>query len=546
MKDVGPVDAPGRARVLPGPSSRRLALGIAALVFAVYLPDLRNGFVYDDHEVVLQQAPIRTPAGLVRVFAEPHGLPQSQLPYYRPITRATLLVQKGIHGDLAAPFHLVNAALMSTAAVVAFGLLRSPSLALSPWAAAWAAAVFAVHPIASECVHPIASGRESSIPAIFMLAALALWLRGRRPGAYLCFAFALWSKEQAITVPLLAAWADVLGLAPDPPGRSLRAWLRRMLPFALVAIAYLAVRGAVVPPEPSDGGGAFAERLAAHWSAHPLGPIEAGLFLLQSAFAPRAGLAYEPSFEAWFSPVRALGAVAALTITVASLAARRALGFPRTIVAFWLGWMPLAMLLNANLLPLEAAFAERYIFVSSLGVFALLAAVGDGVARRSGETKAVIAAGVALLVAAGAITVYRSGSYRDEIAFARQWAATSPRHANAHATLGAALARVGRDDEAIDALREAVRLEPALAAAYYNLGVLLARRHANDEAIDAFRAALRAWPDDPDAHYALGVLLAQRGAGSDAASHLRRALALRPAWPEAEAALRRAGAAPVP
>ncbi len=518
-----------------------MALALAAFVFAVYLPDLRNGFVYDDHEVVLEQAGIRSIAELARVFAQPHGLPESQLPYYRPITRATLLLQKGLNGDAAPLFHAVNAALMSAAAVVAFGLLRQPVLALSPGAAAWAAAAFAVHPIASECVHPIASGRESSIPAIFMIAALALWLRGRRPAAYLCFAAGLWSKEQAITVPLLAAWADALALAPDPPRRSVRAWLARMAPFAAVVLAYAFVRSAVVPPD--EAGGAFAARLAARWSAHPFGPLESALYLLQSSLAPSASLAYEPAFATWFSAPRALFAVAAFAAVVAGLWRRRS-GFPRAVLAFWLGWLPLAMLLNANLLPLEAAFAERYVFVSSLGVAALVAAAGERAARAVGAPRAALAAGLVVLAALAAATIERGAFYRDEIAFGRQWVATSPRHANAQASLGAALARADRDDEAIAALREATRLEPALAAAQYNLGVVLARRGARDEAIAAFEAALRAWSGDADAHFALGVLLEARGAHGDAVAHLREAVRLRPDFAEAVTALRRIEPAP--
>jgi tetratricopeptide (TPR) repeat protein len=377
------------------------------------------------------------------------------------------------------------------------------------------------------------------MPALFIVATLALWLRGRRSLAYLSFAAAIWSKEQAIAVPLLAAWADGLGLPPGAPDRRAGAWLRRMLPFALVTIAYLLVRGAVVPRD--AGGDEFAARLAAHWSAHPLAPLEAGLFLLQSVFAPRAALAYEPALETWLSTFRAVVAIGAFVLLVALAGTT---GVRRAVIAFWIGWMPLAMLLNANLLPLEAPFAERYLWVSSLGVAALGASLGDRLARRDRARSFAIAAGLAVVAALAVTTVHRSRYYRDEIAFGRQWVATSPGHANAHATLGAALARVERDDEAIEALREAVRLEPALAAAHYNLGVTLARRGRSEEAIAAFEAALRAWSDDADAHLALGVLLARRGARDAAIAHLRQAVRLRPGFEEALTALRAVEAPP--
>ncbi len=528
----------------PRNQNRRFAsLGVAVLVFLVYLPDVRNGFVYDDHEVILQQAPVQSLAQLLHVFAEPHGLPQSNLPYYRPTTRASLLLQKGIHGDEPALFHLVNALLMGAVAVAAHALLRSPALGLSAGAAAWAAAAFALHPIASECVHPIASGRESSMPAIFMLASLAAWLRGGARGrvaSALLFAIALWSKEQAIVVPLGIALADLLRLAPQPPGRRVSAWLRRLAPFAIVLVVYLAVRGAVVSQAPEDGDGLA--RLAAHWRAHPFGPLESLLFLLQSTFVPRAALFYEPSFAAWFSPLRAavalLAFAATLTIVFAVPPAERPAP-SHAASLFWVGWLPIAMLLNANLLPLEALFAERYVFVSSLGVAALIATAARRGAARIGRPQLATGVGVAVLLALAAMSLHRGAYYRDELAFTRQWVATAPGHANAHASLGAALARDGRLEEALPPLREAVRLEPRLAAAHYNLGATLAELGRRDEAIAAFRETLRQWSGDADAHYALGVLLAQRGERNEARSELRDAIRLRPGWAEPLAVMRR-------
>jgi protein O-mannosyl-transferase len=525
------------------PGRRFAPLAIAVLVFLVYLPDVRNGFVYDDHEVILQQAPVRSLGQLLHIFAEPHGLPQSNLPYYRPTTRASLLLQKGLHGDEPALFHLVNALLMSAVAVAAHALLRSPALGLSAAAAAWAATAFALHPIASECVHPIASGRESSMPAIFMLASLAAWLRGGARGriaSVALFGVALWSKEQAIVVPLLIALADLLRLAPDPPGRRLLRWIARLAPFAIVLAIYLAIRGAVVPQAPDDGEGLV--RLAAHWRAHPFGPLESLLFLLQSAFAPNAALFYEPSFAAWFSPRRAVIAVLGFAATLAIVFALRPAERPapsRAASLFWVGWLPVAMLLNANLLPLEALFAERYVFVSSLGVAALVATAGRRGAARLGRPHVATAAGVAVLIALAATSLHRGSYYRDELAFTRQWVATAPGHANAHASLGAALARDGRLEAALAPLREAVRLEPRLAAAHYNLGATLAELGRRDEAIAAFRETLRQWDGDADAHYALGVLLAQRGEVGDAQRELHEAIRLRPGWAEPAAVLRR-------
>lgn len=520
-------------------SSARARLLLFGGVVALHAVALPNGFVYDDHEVVLHQQPVQTPRDLARMFSEPHGLPQSRLPYYRPVARASLLVQKGLHGDQPALFHAANALLSGAIALAALSLLRAPGLGLAPPAAGWAAAAFAVHPIASETSLPIASGRETALPALFVLLALAAWLRGRRALALAAGALALWSKEQAIVLPALVACADALGLGSDPPPRRVRVLALRVLPWLGLVAVYLAARSAILPPAPDDTG----EGLLAFVAAHPLGPLQSLLYLLQSAFAPGAALLYEPRFAVWFSPLRA--ALAALAFAaVLALALRRG---PRAAVAFWLAWLPLAMAFHLGWLPVEAQYAERYVFLASLGVFALVALAASGVAERAPRAgRALAVAGVASLLVLAALTAQRARFYRDEIAFTRQWVASDPAHFNAQASLGAALARAGRHEEAIGALREAVRLEPRLAAAWYNLGVLLAEAGRVDEALDAFASALRADARDADAHYARGVLLARRGEREAAERHLRSALALRPDWLEARAALARVTAAPDP
>jgi tetratricopeptide (TPR) repeat protein len=213
---------------------------------------------------------------------------------------------------------------------------------------------------------------------------------------------------------------------------------------------------------------------------------------------------------------------------------------PRAAVWFWLGWLPLGMVFHLGWLPVETQFSERYLLLSSIGVAALVAlAAGRAADRVPAKRRLVpIGAALALLVLSG-LSLHRSGYYRDEFAFTRQWVASDPLHGNAHASLGAALARAGHDDDAIAELREAVRLEPRLASAWYNLGVVLAREGRRHEAIDALTGAVRTDAGDPDIRYALGVLQGERGDIAAAELHLRAALALRPDFPEAAAALER-------
>jgi len=216
-------------------------------VLALYAPSLQNGFVYDDHVLIVDAPAPESASDVLRVFGERHWF---NLPYYRPIPRSSLVVQKALHGNAPTGYHAFNVVLLGIATLLVHALLRLPVFRVAPAPAFLAAALFAVHPVASSCVYPIASGRETLIPAIFVLVALYAFLRpgaGAYATALIAFAAALLSKEQAVVVPGLFALADVLGLTPSPPGRDGRRWLRRYAPVAAIVGGYALLRLWIIP-----------------------------------------------------------------------------------------------------------------------------------------------------------------------------------------------------------------------------------------------------------------------------------------------------------
>ena len=534
--------------------SRVLApLVLAAAVALLYVPSVANDFVYDDHEVIEIQP---RPAGvgdLARVFAEPHF---RGLPYYRPVVRASLLAQKAVHGDRPALFHLGNALLAGLAAAAAFALLRSPPLGVGVAPAWWAAAVFAVHPVASSVVYPIASGRETLLPAVLILAAVAGWLRDRRGVALVGFAAALFAKEQAAVVPLLFALADLCGVASGAPPLRLdraRAWLQRYAGVIAVALAYGAIRQRVLGP--TQYGLAFLE--------DPVRPFFSLLFGAQVAFAPFAELHYEPERALWFAPARV--AIALAGIAALAVAARRAAAPPLRVALFWVGWFVATQLPTANLLRQEAPFDERYAFLALLAFPAVAATTATALWSRPGARRAAIALGTAIALALAAVTWHRAAAFRDDAAFAAQWLRTNPDSPEAHhllavlaaergdfavavtqygaalraapdspdlhVNLAVALAQLGRDAEARSELEAALRLDPGHPEAHATLGTLLAREGHLEEAVAHHRAAVRGAPRLAVAHQNLGAALARLGRYDEAEAEFREALRLDPHAP---------------
>jgi eukaryotic-like serine/threonine-protein kinase len=99
--------------------------------------------------------------------------------------------------------------------------------------------------------------------------------------------------------------------------------------------------------------------------------------------------------------------------------------------------------------------------------------------------------------------------------------AARPSEPGAALELGLALADAGRDDEAIDVLRTAMKADRD-SAARYQLARLLARRGDESALVDLTSVVL-ARPDDPEARAAMGEALLQLGRFRQAAAALREA-----------------------
>lgn len=77
--------------------------------------------------------------------------------------------------------------------------------------------------------------------------------------------------------------------------------------------------------------------------------------------------------------------------------------------------------------------------------------------------------------------------------------------ADAYYYLGAAYEKSGKDPEAASAYRKAVLAEPDFTDAYFSIGLTYGRMRKYREAIDALKSAVRLEPDYADAHYNLGL-----------------------------------------
>ena len=115
--------------------------------------------------------------------------------------------------------------------------------------------------------------------------------------------------------------------------------------------------------------------------------------------------------------------------------------------------------------------------------------------------------------------------------------AVEPKSDNPGVQAARRLREAGRFDEAIAALREALRLSPYDPVIYSDIGTLCLLTNRGDSALDCFENAIGLNPRFAVAHYNLGATLEQQGRGQEAIASLRCAIKLLPTLGQAHSRL---------
>ena len=548
---------------------------IAALLFVavvgVYLQSRTYDFIYDDHKLVVQQSAPTDVHGYMRLFAERHW---DNLPYYRPIPRLTMAIQKALHGNNPAPFHLFNAVLIGLMSLAAFWLLRTRCWKIATPIALAGAAIFVVHPIASCTVYPICSGRETLLPGILFVLAVACWIRKQRAyyiAAIFLLACALFSKEQSIVLPVLFLAADLLKISSTDRPLATKQLLVRFIPVVVVTLIYLAIRQVIF-----DGS---AEHQLAIFEK-PLGPLHSLLFAIQSSLFPFLELRYEPDFANWFRAWRSISGLLLVAVIIAiwsrltSAVSRHSAAETRinaaseedridndsskrrkvnadnenhannetvadypsakSVFIFWILWIGLTLAPTANILKQEAAFAERYVFLALLGIVAIVAMTISRLLERAIRLRKIIYGGSCLVVVILAIITIQRGKYfANDQAFFAQWIAYDPQSEQAIVSLGGLALENDDFEQATEYFATALQQHPNSAIANHGVGLLLLRQEKPFEALPYLERAVSLKYNYAEAHNNYGWALSLNGNKQAAISEFETAIEQMPHFAEA-------------
>jgi tetratricopeptide (TPR) repeat protein len=533
-----PLSVSGRAAYL---SDRTRALLVAALVACATLPYLNilfNGFVYDDDTQLVRNPYVRSFRYLkeiltTNVWSFAGGIPSN---YYRPMMTLGYLACYKLFGMQAYGFHLFSLLLHVLVVCLVF-VLTERLTGERVWAFV-AAAFFALHPVHTESVAWIAAVTDLEL-TFFYLLAFGLFLGVARPGggrsevmvaAMGCtFLLALLSKEQAMTLPVLATIYEHY-YRGDRGETTASQKLARYSLLWLAGLAYLLLRlqylGGLAPR------GQFAELTPLHIALSAVALVGQYVGKLLWPLRLCAFYVFHPSKSVldlgFLAGLLALLALAALFI-VCWRSQQRDVRLGSFAVLWFL--VTLAPVLNATWVGTNV-FTERYLYLPSVGVawlvgwaaWRLWCRAPAGFARR----RALLLLGVALGGLYAVRIVIRNRDWKNDIVLYNQTLELSPDAEIILKNLGDVHWFAGAVDKAESVWKRTLAVNPDNVEVLNNLGWLATSRHEYAKAVEMFQRAIRLNPSLMNPHLNLGLTYEKMGLREQAELQLRAAVTLSP------------------
>jgi protein O-mannosyl-transferase len=454
-----------------------LIVGLLAWMAVCYAPALPGPYQFDDRIGVA----VDPAAASLSVWS------QAPASHVRPLLKASFALSHGLGqwlGHVPLGHRLGNLAIHLATVVVLWRLGVQLAVTCLPriaardaaLGAAIAAALFGLHPLATEAVSYI-SGRSMSLGTLLACASLIAWMQARSRGplawgavSLLLAALATFCRETVIfSLPLLVVVWELLRADLAASGRRrMPAALLAMLPFAALAAA------ALLWMLWHDR---YAGLLRMSWWIARVHGSDASLLTGLGYFGAAASLLRYPSID----PDVSAAAISASTRLLASLVVGAALWSAWRWRARQPQWLLAAAWVLGWLLPLYAwplrhdVVSERHFYPALWGVAwavgLTLAPALRGPVANAASASVLAVRGVLLvtLLVLSSLTIVRNHDYRSEVLLWESAVRSAPDRLRVLNNLGVAYMEAGRWDEATDVLTRTFELDPRDSVVAWNL-----------------------------------------------------------------------------
>jgi tetratricopeptide (TPR) repeat protein len=360
--------------------------------------------------------------------------------------------------------------------------------------------------------------RMTSLVTLFYIATLLFYLRGRQPhrstrasytNYFIAALFTLlgaMSKENFATLPLVILMLEEMFISPGTISAFIRrvrweTWLIIILTLLIIVPLFQApLQGYMV-----DG------YRARHYNVIERLLTESRVViwymtLLLLPLPSRMNLDHDFTVsQSLFTPPTTIFSIILLAV-VFSLAWKKKQTHP--LFSFGIFWFFINLVIESTIIPLELVFEHR-LYLPSIGFYMALLVTFDMALNylktKFGHIKLseiLILLMIILFTISSLSTTFRNNDWRDELTIYKDCAEKSPNKARAQANYGLALARIGKDAEAIPILERAIALGRPFYESYLsagsNLVLALLNQGKKDEAVKKAGEIFRGITDETD------------------------------------------------
>lgn len=525
---------------------------LAVITIAINLPTINYEYTLDDPFFTTDNPNVGKGLSAIKEFfthAAYYGVFQNHDASYRPLMLTSFALEKDLFGFNPTTGHLINLLLFALEIVVLFQVLKLMFKQYSELLPFFMALLFALHPIHTEVVASIKS-RDELMGFLFSLLALQQSLRyadNSKPlhlaasgGWFFC---ALMSKETPIAMTLISP----LTIYIFKPELELKRVIRSVVPYAAVAVVYLAMRSMFIE---SDG-----EKVVilvnnnALMAATNYGEKLATLLYIQLKYILLLFVPHPLSYDYSYSQIPIISfsnpkALAAL-LTVVGLFGYAVMRLKkRDVLAWCILFYGMSVIITSNLLvDIGATAAERFIFTGSLGfcvaivwLVAKVLKVNVTTANLNNAKPMMALLGVVALLYAGK-TYARNEAWRNNLALYETGLETAPNSWRAQYLLAVEYTKRMQTENdqntKLDYYRKAVTgFNNSLNILPNNSDVYLLRGYADefagqlDSAVYAYKRTLQLDKNNKQAQVNLGGILMRTGRLDEAIEILTKVVAV--------------------
>lgn len=480
--------------------------------------------------------------------------------YWHPLTSLSLVLDWQLFGENATGHHLVSLLWHIGAVLLLFLFLNKTTGQL--WPSAFAAAIFALHPLRVESV-AWASERKDVLSMFFGMATLyayAFYVEDRKISKYLLclfmFILGLMSKPILVTLPFVLLLLDYWPLERWPSSLnahhqttvdssrtlhkknkknktvvkvsfatvknadgSLKNLLVEKLPFFLLSII-LGIQ--TVLGLKTSGYLYTLDQLL--FSDRVINSVVSYFVYIRKFFWP-VDLAVFYPYQSLYSNWQIFGAASFLiVITITVLFFRKKTPF-LLIGWFWyLGTLfPVIGLLQTGI----QTKADRYTYLPAIGIAIMLVwGIIHLMPKEKMRKIILLPAAVIVTIALTILTWQQCGHWKDSISLFRHALNVTEDNFVAHINYGAALAASRKHDDAIHHFRKAINIVPDNHVAHLGLVNSLFIKKEYAEAVKHAEGLIKLYPTLGDAHKLLISSLVEQGKTDEAIKHCRETIKL--------------------